>query len=328
MNDWSLQQVWNGSLQEDYTLQPRDYLWASELGKPLVDLWYKLRAEPYSNPPNDRSKRKFEAGDIWEWVIQLILQRVGVLQDMQERCEWQYNGLMKVTGKADFKAGGMPDWDSAKAEVEKLLLPESFTRRAFALVEYLQTTFPDGLREKNLEIKSVSSFVYEALERTGRAMGIHRLQAFHYAKCTQRQTDIIYVCRDDCRMLQIPIYPDSVIIEDEYRDYIEKATEALQSDTPPELEKMIKFDEDMCKFSKNNQVAWSGYLTRLYGIESQKEFDDTYTSMATRWNSVLTRVKKGKSMTAKNEQALQEIREAGFDVDTIVAKLTPEEEEE
>ena len=293
---WTLHNVWNSALSEDFVLQPRGHIWASELGKPYIDLWYKLRGQAYSNPPNDRSKRKFEAGNIWEWIVELILRRAGVIVSQQERCEWQYNGLIKVTGKADFVAGGVPNWEDAKDGIESIGLPDFLATRSEKVIQYLMENYPEGLGVKPLEIKSVSAYMFEALENKGRALKIHRLQLFHYLiSLNYTRGDIIYICRDDNRMMQIPVYRDDEDTEKEYKDWIDGFTKCFASETPPELEKCIVFDQDMCKFTKNNQVAWSGYLTMLYGIQDQAEFDKMYMGKAASWNRVIARVKTGQA---------------------------------
>jgi len=106
--NWSFTQVWNKAIElpQDRELVKRDYLWASELGKPLADVWLKMNAEPETNPPNARSLRKFEAGNLWEWVVKIILIRAGILHSSQERVESNYEGLLRVSGKIDFIAGG------------------------------------------------------------------------------------------------------------------------------------------------------------------------------------------------------------------------------
>lgn len=377
--DWTLSQVWNAGTQKDFGLQPRDYLWASELGKPYIDLWYKLKATPYTNPPDSRAKRKFESGNIWEWIIELILKRSRLIIEQRTRCEWQYNGLMKVTGKADFIAGGSPGWEQARNEVGNIGLPDFLEERAVQVIDYLENEYPNGMGVKPLEIKSVSAFMFEALENKSRALKIHRLQLFHYLKSLDMpRGDIIYVCRDDNRMMQIPIYLEDGATEHEYKTWIEGMTNAFRGETPPEPEKCIVFDDDMGKFTKNNQVAWSGYLTMIYGIENQAEFDNMYMSKASNWNRVVSRVKtanarkqwlcdhnsdegdiqkekvegkktatiqyictetgeqiylpveltKGYAMTAKNLEALEEIQQAGFDIDYVTRNISDIEEQE
>ena len=51
-NNWSFSQVWNKSLEEreERLLMPRDYLWASELGKSAIDVWLRLKGTKPTNP--------------------------------------------------------------------------------------------------------------------------------------------------------------------------------------------------------------------------------------------------------------------------------------
>ena len=135
-SSWGLAEVWNKSLEkmEVRDPEPRSHLWASELGKAPIDLYLKLKGVKPSNPPNARSMRKFEAGNVFEWIVSLILKRAGVLKEQQHWCSHQYPGLMKVTGKADFIAGGTPDYVKWKKELEILELPNVFVRATENLI--------------------------------------------------------------------------------------------------------------------------------------------------------------------------------------------------
>lgn len=332
---WGFSQIWNKSLEsrEDRKTEPRDHLWATDLGKPMVDVYLKLRGEQPSNPPNPRSKRKFEAGNIWEWIVKLILIRANILRTSQQRVEFQYPGLIKTTGKMDFVAGGKPDYDNARKEVDamaQLGMPESFVLATERIIEYLREKYPEGLGLKPLEIKSVSAFMFDALEAKKHSnLRIHRLQLFHQIKSAGMPVgNIVYICRDDCRMMESSVFLNDARTEKEYHDYIERLTKYHEANEHPPLEDPIVFDEDLGKFSKNNQIAWSPYLTKLYGIQDQAEFDDKYGPPATKWNRVIMRIKKGDTMTKKNLEALDEIKAAGFDVEGIKARMTVTNDDE
>ncbi len=331
--DWNFSQIWNKSLEEreEREVVERNHIWASELGKPYIDVYLKLRGTKPTNPPDARSRRKFEAGNIWEFIVKLILIRAGILQEEQTKAVFQYPGLIEVTGKMDFKAGGKPDWEKVKKDIEEfkaLGLPEIFSRAVYNMIEHFEKNYPEGLEPRPLEMKSVSAFVFDLLENKKNAsLKIHRLQIYHYLKSLNyKRGDVIYICRDDCRMMEVPVYLNS-FVEDEYKAYIEGITKYHNANEQPPLEKPVVFDEDFGKFSKNNMVAWSGYLSLLYGIENQGAFDEKYRPMAERWNRVLTRVKLGKKMTDKNLSALKEVEEAGFNIEAIMEKLVPEPEE-
>ena len=109
-------QIWNDSLiTQDRELKARDYCWGSELGKPMIDRYLAMTAHPYSNTPNTRSRRKFFAGNVWEFVSGLILAQLGVMQDKQQEV-WT-EGVLRVKGKLDYLLGGKPDYAKARAAI-------------------------------------------------------------------------------------------------------------------------------------------------------------------------------------------------------------------
>lgn len=331
-NYWTFGHVWNKSLEEreEREMVPRSRLWASELGKSPVDIFLKLKGEKLTNPPNARSMRKFEAGNVWEWIVGLVLLRAGILQSQQDWVMFQYpDQMLPVSGKIDFLAGGKPDFAKARKAVDEFSLPDVFNRAFKNIIAHFEKNYKNGLVTKVLEIKSLGSFMYDSLERTGKASKIHRLQCFHYLKCTGiKRGDVVYICRDDCRMMEIPVYLEDKAQEKEYYDEIKKISEYFYRDEMPPLESPIVWDDDLQKFAKNFNVAYSGYLTKLYGFKDQAEFDDIYQPTTERWNRVLGRVKRGDKMTAKNLEVLEEIRKAGYDTDNLVKKLVPDPDEE
>lgn len=327
---WSFGQVWNKSLEEreERPMRARNNLWASELGKSPVDIFLKLKGEPLTNPPNARSMRKFEAGNVFEWIVGLVLTRAGILQEDQKWVSYQYPGLLEVTGKADFIAGGMPDFKKAREEISALKLPDVFERGFKNIIAHLETNYKNGLHTKVLEVKSLSAFMYDSLERTGKASKIHRLQCFHYLKSLGvERGDVVYICRDDLRMMEVPIWLNSEV-EQEYKEEIEKISAFVLANEMPPLEKCLVFDQDLGKFAKNFNVAYSGYLTKLYGFKDQADFDDKYIKVVGQWNRVMSRIKQGKDMTDKNKLVLEDIRSHGYDPDKLIADFTPEPEEE
>ncbi len=320
VQEWGFALAWNKALEqvEDRPMKERSHLWASELGKSPVDLWLKLRGTPLTNPPNARSLRKFEAGNVFEWIVSLVLKRAGILKESQKWMSWQYPGLVEVTGKADFIAGGRAKKDAALEDISQLGLPNVFIKGGTQILEYLESL--GDLEEMPLEVKSVSSFMFESLEKNQSATKIHRLQLTHYLKAMgYKKGRIVYICRDDLRMMEFVVYLE--IAEPEYKEVITNMTNVLQSGVRPDLEKRIVFDEDLGKFAKNFNVAYSGYLTMLYGFKDQKEFDDIHTPVVARWNRVMARVKNGDKMTAKNMEVLAEMRLGGFEPNELVDKF-------
>lgn len=316
-------EVWNNGLDNnsEREIEPRDYLWASELGKAPIDVFLRLKGTKPTNPPNYRSMRKFEAGNIFEWIVSLILKRAGILIEEQDHCIHQYSGLLKVTGRTDFIAGGKPDFDRAIGEMKALDMPDMFIRVAHSMKEYFDKEFPEGLITKPLEIKSLSAFMFEGLLRRQTTSRNHRLQAYHYVKSGDYKFgSVVYICRDDMRMMEFQI-SQTEEMEVEYYNAIEVISQYLNKDEMPPKEKMVVFDEDLGKFATNYNVSYSGYLTLLYGFKNQDEYDKQYKGEVVRWNTAMSRFRDGKKMTEKNLDSMKAIEEAGFDPVEILKKF-------
>ena len=330
---WTFAKCWNESLEEGTpkkVLQPRERIWASEIGGSMVDRYLKMTGVQPSNPYDSRSLRKFEAGRIWEHIVGLVLKRAGILIDEQEWLKYQYEGLLPVTGKLDFIAGGQPDYDKAlhSVKTEFEWLPPFISRATQNIVLRLKKDFPDGLKKIILEIKSCSSFMFERYVKGNTASPQHKFQNFHYLKAKDYQEGhIVYISKDDARLLEIGVFNPSPI-EEGYRKDIEKITGYVRSTTRPPLENMIVFDEEFCKFSANFKVGYSTYLTYLYGIKNLTEFNDKYKPTVESWNRVLGRITEGKEMTKSNIEKLTEISKMGFDIELIKTFLKKEEKDE
>lgn len=323
--DWLFSKIWNESLEEgeERLYEPRERIFATELGKAPVDVYLAMKGTPPSNPPNGRSKRKFEAGNMWEWIVGLVLKRAGVIRSSQERVELQFDGMCPVSGRLDYIVGGKVNPEEAKAEIAKFELPKAFYKGFDRIVDYLLTKYPDGLADKPLEIKSLSAFMFEILDKSKKPLRVHVRQLKHYMKAKKFNTGhIVYICRDDCRMMEFVVH-DSPEIENDYMEAIALRSGYYKRDEMPPLEKPILWDADMLKFTKNNLgMAYSPYLTLLYKIKDQEEFDLKYLPTQNHFNSVIRRMAAGKKMTPKNEEWKVEMLEMGFDPE-VYAKLVP-----
>ena len=312
---WSIGQVWNKALETDksWELRERDYIWASEIGGAPIDRYLKMKAVKQTNPPNARSLRKFEAGNIMEGIVSLILLRAGILKKTQEHINYQYPGLLKVTGRLDLLAGGKVDYAKGLEEVKKMQgdFPEQwafFFTATSKIIEYLQAEYPAGLEEIIIEVKSCSSFMYDKYEKTGADLH-HQLQLYHYLKGKNMpEGHIFYISRDDLRLLEFGVYNPSPI-EAIYKADIEKMTGIYGKGVEPEKEPMVVYEEKTGKFSRNWKVAYSGYLTLLYGYESQMEYENAWTGKVGSWNRVMGRCVKGDRMTDKNLEIIKEAKE-------------------
>lgn len=322
MKEWTLAQIWNESLDnEEREIAPRDRLYASELGRSDIDIYLKLKGEKPSNPPNDRSYRKFEVGNFFEWIVKVILMRAGIYQSSQDRVYSEMEDLLQVSGKLDFLAGGKPDYEKARASMNDLMLPDFLAKRANNIINYFEKNYPEGLEEVILEIKSVAVIGFNKIEKTGKAVSGHDLQAFHYAFNLQKKAKLIYICRDDMRMIEISVNPEDKALLERYRAKIEGITTYYNDDKPPAPEPHVLFDEDTLKFTKNFNVEYSPFLKTVYGIENPDAYDKMYKSLIGSWNRVVGRIARGEKMTPKNLQALEDMDKNGFNKNLIVETI-------
>lgn len=325
MSNWTLATAWNKGFtkwteeENKKNPVPRDYLWASELGNSDIDLYLKLTGMPPSNRPDERSQRKFEAGEKTESVVADVLNRMGILKTQQEHVEFQYDGLLKVTGKIDFMAGGYIDIDKARKTIyeEYAYLSERMKYIFMSTVEELAEQNPKGLDEIPLEIKSSSLYMFDVYSRIG-AGDNHQVQLFHYLKAKNIQEGhIVYICRDDYRLAQYAVFNPSEV-EEVYKAKIEKMTNYIRNKIVPPLEPTIIWDSKLCRFNTNWNVMYSQYLTYLYKYEHQEDYRTQIEPLVRRMNSALIRKMEYKKMTELNVSALNEIQNRGFDVDQLI----------
>jgi len=257
--DWTMQEVWNASMEtpREREDKERTHLWASELLKPAADIWHIFKRTEPTNPPNGRSILKFKTGDMFEWWMGLVLRHAGILQRSQEYIKFQVeSGLLEVSGRADFIAGGKPNLEKAKKFAETVDMPMFMVDVVENLVAMLTEKYPDGLGEKPIELKSCSSFLMNRLEAEGaQPLQAHKLQLMHYIMGGGHYEGLLtYVCRDDLRMKEFTIYntPEN---RQEYIDAVRAQTAATNSIECPDKEPLLIFELGKCTI--NYGVAYS-----------------------------------------------------------------------
>lgn len=337
---WGFSELWNESLRSlpERPMVKREHIWASELSGDFTTRYLKMHAHPYTNPFNDRSRRKFIAGHIWEWIVGLILTMCGVLKAQQLRGEIQLPGLLMVSGKLDFIAGGEVDWEKAKAEVKRIqqmfalsvgeVPPIIFyaADRILARMEMMFTRVP--LKKIVLECKSVSSFVSDLIEKTGKPRPGHDLQILHYILANPEETDegmLLYINKDSCLCTQFEITPTSGIIKT-YNNDVKQMTEYFRSSgrdylkNIPTPEPEVNFVDGSYRFVKNYHAEYSPYLTMLYGYKDFDQFKNYWQSRLGSWNRVFKRVVTGENITPSNSIIIKEVVKVFPEWDLYVKK--------
>lgn len=335
---WKFSDIWNATLDEkpERPLVKRDYIYASELGAPFCDRYLKMYAVPPTNPPNTRSKRKFQAGDIWEWIMGIILVSSGMLKSRQVPVKSKLPRMLPVSGRLDFTVGSPADWSVAKDSVHKikamletmnLETPPFFFTAIDRLIDKYKNSF---LMDVVLETKAVSTFTMEKVQKTGKPIRQHGLQEFHYVYNNDigiENGKAFYVCKDDCILAEFDISRHDEEMFKEYKDDIKQMTKYYsagfnQKDPTkfmPPREPLILFDDVLFKFQKNLGVEYSPYLTMLYGYETPEKYRNAWSYKATAWSNVFKRAvlegtyikREGKpdllmKLTPKNQEHIEE----------------------
>lgn len=304
---WQFGTIWNQSLLERPEREriPRENIWASEIGGAYIDRYLRMTGVKPTNPPNARSLRKFMAADIWEWIVSFVLKRAGILIESQERLSYQYPGLCEVTGKLDFLAGGQPDWEHARAEVESIGLPKLIENASLSIIKQLSGRFgTEPLETIVLEIKSLGSYIFDRYETLKEPAPHHQGQTFHYLKAKGlHEGHVVYVCRDDCRIAEFGVFNPGHA-EDDYKLDIEQMTEYVKTKQQPPKELEVLFDKLTFKFRTNWHIEYSSYLTLLYGYKEPIDYRDRWKSQVSSWNRVFKRCVTDQRMTVKNEMAI------------------------
>lgn len=317
---WSFYQIWNKSLEnrEERPMSPRRKIWASEMGGSFADRYLKMTGVKPTNPPNPRSLRKFEAGNMMEWLVGMVLKRAGILIEQQEWVGYQYPNLLEVSGKLDFLAGGKPDWEKAKSEIVSLELPDFFGRATRSIIEYLQEKYPTELKTIVLENKSSSSFMFDRYEIAG-AEPKHKLQAFHYLKSKNLdEAHIVYICKDDLRMVEFGVFNPSET-ETEYKNDITLMTKYLNANEQPPKEEEVYFDEATMNFTKNWKVEYSNYLTMLYGYSEPEAYRARWNSKIVQFKRTFKRIVEGKKETPLDKTITEELKATFPNLDAYIA---------
>lgn len=318
MNTWTIKNAWAAAVAgNDRQIAPRDYLYASELGGSDIDIILKLKGVQPTNPPNNRSKGKFFAGHVFEDALYLALLRCGVVLDSQKRCEFQYDNLMRVSGKCDFIAGGEINVEKSEAEIKAMKLSEHMESLSLIVLHSLASEYGSmTLKPLVVENKSVSKTMFDKHEKNDSPAFNHQMQTFHYLKSlNMNEGRIFYINKDDCRVLEFAVYNPMGVsdIEKAYKAEIERLTNYYTNNIMPEKEPEVIFDG---RFSKNWKVEYSNYLTMLYGYERPDIYADKWKSVCARWNYTLSRVVKNAKLTDTNKKTINEI-EKYFDFEAI-----------
>lgn len=319
---WRLSEVWNTTLDnmQDRPYIPRDYCYASEMGGAFCDRYLKMYAVPMTNKPNVRSRRKFQAGFMWEWILGMVFISSGMLKKQQIRVERNIPKMLRVSGRLDYVLGAPADWNLAKDNIKRLqdgMMALGLDAPPFiytAIDKFMDQYKGQLLRDYIGEMKSLSSFMMEKVKKLNAPLDHHKLQIHHYVSGNDQGYDngkAFYVCKDDCILDEFDVRKDDGT-ETIYRKDLKQMTsfynEGFNKKNPkslmPPVEPLVLFDEGLYKFSKNWKVEYSQFLTYLYGYENPESYRMTWQRRVNSWNRVMKRCILGEKITDKNKEVI------------------------
>jgi|GEM_PF-1096464 len=348
---WNFCVLWNQALDAvpQKPLVKREHCWASELGGAFVDRYLRMHAVPYTNPPNARSRRKFLMGDIVEWIASIVMVTIGLMRERQVRAEVELPKLLRVTGKVDFVAGGVVDWEKGYYDIQKIKAIFSSGDAPKFIAETMEYVFGKmkkafgnkQLMDAIFECKSLSSPMFQKVQKIGRPLSHHILQLGHYLIPNKDIAGKVgYICKDDALMEEYDMTLGIKFME-AYRRDVETMTEYYHATgrnifkTKPPVEPQVLFDPLIFRFEKNFKVEYSPYLELVYNFKTPEDFRKKWTKQVSDWNRVFKRCVNGEKMTPANIVIIRSAAKLWPDWDKWVDKarkegafLKPEEIEE
>jgi len=320
-NPWSVQEIWNEELtlgRKDKVLKQRDHIWASELGKGHYERYLKMNAIAPDFDYEERVLRKFEAGNFFERLIGFVLMSSGLLKFDNK---WHQipadDSHLAVSVKPDFIAGGKPDWDKVKNDIQTNLLFDlmpNLARISRRMVETLSEKYPDGLKDLVYEIKSVNSTVFWAKkDYLSQAYPHHQLQCFAEMKATGLpEGRILYISKDDLTVAEFPLKLNNLSLNERYEEDVAKMTEYIKKGIEPAKPESVVFDPQKnlrfqylkekrvlegC-FVENWEIAWSNYISHITGIQGK-----TQAEVVGKWKNSIA-----KELGDKNEELKEKFK--------------------
>lgn len=339
-NFFPLSEVWNETIvSKDKPLVKRDYIFASELGKSDIDVWLAMNGTTQTNQPDARSRRKFDMGNITEGLVQSVFRRLGLVVELtpdEKRIFTELPNLCPVSGRFDLLINGtktIEDLKQIKATTEiqlgKLIYDDPLTRheleKTILMAEkYINQGKTISFFNQLGEVKSMSLMAFNGIEESNEPYESHALQLAYYTRYNKKYNNkngsLLCVCKDDARIKEFYI---SGAKNDRYQKKLmeswKKKSEYYKSKKRPPLEPLIVTENG--RFSMNFNVAYSSYLTLLYGFQHSEEYREAFSGKISSWNRVLKRIADDEKMTKGNLEYIEEMKKEGYDVDKLVYQL-------
>lgn len=301
-NNWSIQTIWNDLITEERQPQKRDYIRASDIGKPYLDRYLTMKGVPITNPFDARILRVFNVGNAFEEdVVGRIFHLLGIMVKTQEEVVVKTPGLLNVVGHYDYKIGGKVQLDRLRklmdrglltsvfdkareidpdvAEILEALYPSDWMRnRSLKLAEKLNEQYPNGLQVLMSEIKTVNSRAFWSHKNMDKETGFfkgydhHKLQLFTYAKATGLPGRLFYISKDDMTLLETSVNVTPTL-EALWLDDVSRMSDYVQKNIEPPKEDDVIFNEEKREWEFNWKISRSSYFTFITGFEKVEDWE-------------------------------------------------------
>jgi len=223
--------------------EPRAEIWASDLGKPLVDRWLQMKGVPYSNPPDGKSLMTFFLGKQIEAGVEQMLIRGGVGVRSQERLAVRQPDCLPVVGRPDLVVQ-VSDWQALIAAADNGVddpgdHPGTEAQREAlqGLLEGWRRRYPEGLATTVFEVKSLNSMAFKyhrGQEGLSNAYPHHRLQLYTYMRGLElTEGHLLYVARDTGWMEEVVVRETEELEEEWIRDVATMTRYYVGDERPP-----------------------------------------------------------------------------------------------
>ena len=341
-NNWSIQAPWNEGLitqRQDRRIEKRDFLYASEIGKNFLDVYWSMQGVAPTNLASDVARRKMEAGNFYEALVVWSLRKIGLIVDTQTRSRiTDHEKWPNVYGRIDIIAGHDGNWDKTREEVKAYfdkMEQEGFDFPLFSTVkkismqtiEMLAGSFPEGLDKKIYEVKSINSMAFWRNDAPiSTPYDHHKIQLSFYQMTNDlgiKDGSFLYIDRDTMSISEIPNFVTEEITK-KIADWLDQMTHYVKNSIEPPKPEFIVWDAKYKKYSFNWEINRSQYKDKI--LEGVSEIDiirEVNTrNKKMRTNNKMTLALEGSAErgTGKYKQAIELIKTGA--PDEVVIKKT------
>jgi len=214
--------------QEERVTKPRDYFYASNVGKAFLDVYLELKGTEPTNPMDERQLRTFMVGHIFEdYIAQFLPKDIKV--EREKSVIFQPENSLSIHGRVDFIIDGIP-------------------------VE--------------LKTVNSRSFWYNAKGDGGfKPYEHHLMQLMIYMLALKvKESILVYISKDDATIEQVNIKMENE--DELYKKvmkWLETMTKYYKDDIKPPVEDFIVMENG--KYKANWRVIRSNYFNLITGTD-------------------------------------------------------------